>query len=71
MELYYETPGSIHEALQMLLESRAIFIDMEDALEIITRYPQESYQMYWNAPVQGRVVIIPKRRMKGVSSKGR
>jgi hypothetical protein len=61
MELYYETPGSIAEALGMLADEKAIFIDTEDALNILTQYPERSYKLHWNSPVQGRVVMIPQQ----------
>lgn len=61
MEVYYETPGSIAEALGMLTDEKAIFIDTEDALNILAEYPARSYKLHWNSPVQGRVVMIPQQ----------
>lgn len=60
MEVYYETPGSIDEALGMLTDKKAIFIDTEEALDILTRYAERSFKLHWNSPVQGRVVMIPQ-----------
>jgi len=60
MEVYYETPGSITEALGMLTDKKAIFIDTEDALDILKQYAARSFKLHWNSPVQGRVVMIPQ-----------
>lgn len=61
MEIHYETPGSISEALEMLADKRAIFVDREDALIIIMQCPKDSFRLHWNSPVQGRVAIIPHK----------
>lgn len=60
MEVYYETPGSIAEALGMLTDKKAIFIDTEDALDILIQCGTRSFKLHWNSPVQGRVVMIPQ-----------
>ncbi len=60
----YLVPENVDQAIQLLDSCSPVFVDLIAAISILENSENKSYDLHWNSPVQGKVVIIPQLTAK-------